>query len=266
MSKISKYLKIWFRLNKLSLMITLEYRIDALLYFLSSLGWFLASVLFFNILFKFNENLGSWSKNELFLLYGVHNLSFAFTVTFIWDSIHRNFAQAVRRGTIDLHLVKPLNFRFHTTTGVLDITGVLHLIPTSVLLYYSVRQLDPMFNWANILLFILMFMIGQFLTYNILCILYFLSFWTKSARSFGDIFWILQGKTKMPFNIIPFWLQFIFLFVLPISFFVFIPFKAALGLLEMKSLIIGIALCLVLWVVSQRMLKTGLKRYEGASI
>lgn len=265
MKNILKHLKIWVLVNKLNIMTITEYRADTIFYFLASLGWFLSSIFFFEIVFQVNDSLGGWNRGEMLLVYALHNLSFAFTLIFIWNSIHKNFGEAVRMGTLDLKIVKPVNLRFFTTTGVFDIAGLLHLIPASSLLFYSLNLIGYRINWINISLFILLFLIGQFLTYNMLCILYFFSFWTKSAENFGQIFWTLQGQTRIPFNVFPVWIQSIFLFIAPIAFFVFLPFKAALGLIETGTVMIGILLCVIFWVISQAMLKSGLKQYESVS-
>lgn len=265
MKKIVKNLKIWGMLNKLSLMSDIEYRGNAVFYFLSSFGWFLSSLLFFNVLFQFNDLLGDWTREEMLLMYAIHNLSYAFTIIFIWDSIYYNFLWAVTRGMLDQKILKPANLRLLTTTGVFDLSGLLHMIPSLFLLNYALSNISQQLSWVNILLFILLFVIGLFLAYCMLCILFFLSFWTKSARRFGEIFWMLQSKTKMPLDIVPVWLQALLLFVLPVAFLVFVPFKALLGLLEFKTLVLGLILCIVFWVASQKMLEAGLKRYESAS-
>jgi len=265
MKKIGKYLKIWILRCKMSLMEASEYRTSVVFYFLASLTWSLTSLFLRGIIYNIVDEIKGWTFDEMALLIAIYNFSFAFLLMLSWNAIYHHFRPAVREGNLDFHLTRPISPRFMLTTGDLDINGILHLIPSSIIFFYTLSLDTISFNLVNIILFIFYFFIGQYIIYSICYLFYSIIFLTTSADHVSSVFWTMQDITKHPLEIFPNKLRFMLLFIIPIGFVAYIPTKALLGQLSYRFFAFTIIFNIFLVIINKLVWEFGVQKYESVS-
>ncbi len=263
MNKLKKYPKIWLLRGKMSLMASLEYRTSVFFYFLASMTWSLASLFVRNMIYHVINNIRGWTFDEMTLLISIYNYSFAFLLIFSWNSVYHHFRPAVKDGKLDIHLTRPISARFMLTTCELDINGILHLIPSTIILIFALNLHTLQFNFLNVFLFLIYFFIGQYMIYSILYLFYAITFMITSAEQISSFFWTLQDMTKQPLEIFPKKLQYLFLTLIPLGFIAYIPTKALLGQLPDYFIIYAICFTIFLVILNKFIWKVGLKKYES---
>ncbi|MFC1780352.1 ABC-2 family transporter protein [Patescibacteria group bacterium] len=151
------------------------------------------------------------------------------------------------------------------TFGRIDIPGLIHLIPASLIFYYALGLVSINFTIMSIILSLVYFIIGQYILNSVLYLFYASTFWFTSAEHISSTFWSIEGNSKLPLDILPKYLQVIFLTLIPIGFSAYIPTLSLLDRLPKYFLGYTIAFVIILEIINRVVWKMGLRRYESAS-
>jgi len=242
-----------------------EYRTSLIFYVISTFTWSLASLLVQKSIFNQIGTLKGWTFGEFALLNAVYNYAFSFYIMFTWTSIWSDFRNAVRHGTLDQILTKPFAHRLHLTFGHFDITDLLHLIPSTIILIVALSAQSFSFSFLHIILCIVFIGLGQYMLNSIAFLMYSITFWVTSAQHISQAFWSVEGQGKTPLEILPKWARIFFLSVIPIGFVAYIHTKILLGEFHYSLLLFSISLVIAMWWVTKLVWNAGLKRYESVS-
>lgn len=242
-----------------------EYRSSLLFYTLSSIVWSLGAIFVQKFLFDEIQTLKGWTFGEIALLNAVYNFGFSFFIMFTWTAISVDFKDAVKRGGLDSLLTKPLSHRLMLIFGYFDITGFLHLIPSTAILILALRLEPFVFNFIHIIIFFFYFIVGQFALNSLAFLIYSSTFWLTSAEHIGPAFWSIEGQSKTPLEILPRSLRIVLLTLIPIGFVAYIPTKALMGELPTWMLLYAVIFVAILEFINRTVWKAGLRRYESAS-
>jgi ABC-2 type transport system permease protein len=242
-----------------------EYRSSILFYSLSSALWAIVSIFLQQYLFKEIQTFGGWTFGEFALLNGIYNFAFAFFLMFSWNSVNNDFRRAVKHGTLDSIITKPMPHRMMLTFARFDIPGFIHLIPASFILFYALSLATFNFTVFNVILSLVYFIIGQYVLNSIVYLFYASTFWLTSAEHISSTFWSIEGQSKLPLDILPKYLRFIFLTLIPIGFSAYIPTINLLGKLPVYFIVYTLIFVVVLEIINRAVWKLGLKRYESVS-
>ena len=265
MKKLTKNLKVIIIKCRMSIMEYFEYRTSLVFYALGSFTWGFVSLFLQKFLFDQIGTLKGWTFGEFALLYGIYNFAFAFFIMFSWGSIYGEFRRAIRYGTLDSVITKPISHRFFLTFGHFDVVGLLHLIPSLTIVFLAINIQGFSFGVEDIIFTLFYFLVGQYALNSLAFLVYATTFWFTSAEHISPAFWSLESQGKIPLEILPKTIRFVFLTIIPIGFTAYIPTMALLGKLPGYFLPLAIVFLIIIRVINSTVWKKGLRRYESVS-
>src|ERR1043165_4542410 len=149
------YLKIWVACARYSVVRTMMFRGDFIVWSLVELFWMCVNLLLISVIYRHTDSVAGWSKYEMMLLVGTSMLIQRFLMGFFWSSIFE-MGRNVRTGNFDFFLAQPGNIMFMATTRKLDLDGLVNSIVAAGVVIYSVRQLGLHPTMLDMVLYLLL--------------------------------------------------------------------------------------------------------------
>jgi ABC-2 type transport system permease protein len=259
-----RYLRL-FRLFALSeLQFELEYRLNfvfVLMEMVLVVGTSVAAVL---VMFAHTDTLNGWTLPQMMVLLGVFYLVQGSTAL-CFDPSFQRLMEHIRVGTLDFHLLKPVNTQFVVSTRHLRLVRVPDVLLGFGVLAVGLAQLDVHVGLREAVLFALSLICGVTLVYALLLSLVTLSFWFVRVENLLTIFWSFTDAGRFPVDVYPSWLRFTLSSVIPIGVAVTIPSQTLVGKVGVAGTLALVAGAALAFVVSGAFWRFGLKRYTGAS-
>lgn len=151
---IRKYLAIYRAFFRASFVADLEYRLNFVVLVIGEFIWYSTQLILFEVLYRHTDIIGDWNVHQMRV--------FVFLVLFVdsiymilWDPNFSIFTDNVRKGTLDLLLMKPVNSMFMLSSQRLSISHIPCFFITFGGLIWALNQL-PEFNWLKLLWLILL--------------------------------------------------------------------------------------------------------------
>jgi len=263
-NKINRYLKLYFRFFKISVMEIAMYRLNSLFFGLASIVWLATTLLFISVIFKGRTEIAGWTVWEVTLLLGIHEIVFLFAWVFFVDNL-KNFMYSVRIGSFDKTLLKPVNHRFLVSFGKLDFSSISDVFSLIIIFFVAFSHLTIKVDfWQGFIFFVSIlssFVIAYFLYFIISSLCLFIT----SAENYTD--WLIEATDfdHYPAEIYGNKLKFFYYSVLPILYFAYVPTAILLNKLPTYYVLFGLILILVLYFISKIIWKAGLKNYQSVS-
>ncbi len=259
-----RYLRM-FRMFALSeLQFELEYRLNfifVLLEMVLVVGTSVGAVL---IMFAHTTNLNGWTLPQMLVLIGVFYLIQGGNALLFEPSFQR-LMEHVRLGTLDYHLLKPVNTQFIVSVRHMRVVRIPDVLLGFIVMGVGLAQLGARVGPLDALLFALALLCGLALVYSLLLVLVTLSFWFVRVENLLTIFWAFTDAGRFPVDLYPGWLRFTLSTVVPIGIAVTAPSQAIaskIGPVEVALLAAG---TVVAFTVASAFWRLGLRNYTGAS-
>lgn len=153
-SLFKKYYDLLKSFFKVSVVADLEFRMNFVILIIGEFIWYSTQLILYEVLFKHTPTVGGWTISQMRV--------FVFLALFIdsiymimWDSNFSKFNDDVRKGQLDLLLIKPVNSIFMLSSQKISISHIPCLFITGAGLIWSLFQL-PDFNFYKLFLLILL--------------------------------------------------------------------------------------------------------------
>ena len=121
--KILKYLGIYQAFFKASFVADLEYRLNFVILVIGEFIWYSTQLILFEVLYRHTNIIGEWDVHQMRV--------FIFLVLFVdsiymilWDPNFSSFTDNVRKGTLDLLLMKPINSMFMLSSQRISVSHI----------------------------------------------------------------------------------------------------------------------------------------------
>lgn len=155
---IKKYSDIYRAFFKASFVADLEYRLNFVFLVLAEFVWYSTQLILFEVLFRHTQIIGNWNLDQMRV--------FIFLVLFVdsiymilWDQSFSAFTEYVRKGGLDLLLMKPINSMFMLSSQRISISHIPCFFITGAGLIWALNQI-PDFDWLKLLWLILLIPTG----------------------------------------------------------------------------------------------------------
>jgi len=241
-----------------------EYRLNFLLVLLEMtlvVGTSVGAVL---IMFGHTNNLNGWTLPQMLVLIGVFYLIQGGNALLFEPSFQR-LMEHVRLGTLDYHLLKPVNTQFIVSVRHLRVVRIPDVLLGFVVMGVGLVQLGEAISFGAALLFAIALLCGLALVYALLLVLVTLSFWFVRVENLLTIFWAFTDAGRFPVDVYPGWLRFTLSTVVPIGIAVTAPSQAISGKLDVFAVALLAAGTLAAYLVASAFWRLGLRNYTGAS-
>src|SRR3981081_215496 len=123
-----------------SLIREMSFKANFLLWMIVEVLWFCGQIVFFSIIFGQVDRIGDWTKWEVILLVGTHQMIAQLFQAFFFVNVS-NIPELVRTGNLDSLLVLPIDSQFAVSTKQFGLDSVLNAILGGVLVIVALGQL-----------------------------------------------------------------------------------------------------------------------------
>src|SRR6266550_6282726 len=176
-----RYIEIYSIMLRNSLIRELSFKANFLLWMLVEVLWFVGQIVFFGIIFGSVNRIGDWSKWEVVLLVGTHQMIAQLFQAFFFMNIS-NIPELVRTGKLDSLLVLPIDSQFAVSTKQFALDSIVNAALGAVVVVISLARLGVTPHPIHILLYLVAIGFGIAIHYSIMLNLAAVSFWIVRAQ------------------------------------------------------------------------------------
>lgn len=260
-----RYWEIYLSLFQTSLIADLEFRLNFVLKTITDIIWYLAQMTVFEVLYHHTQQIAGWdlSKARVFM-------SVLFTMDAIWMVVfHANLDELsykVRRGELDLLLVKPVHSQFLISLQRQTTSYILNLVVTLTYMIWALSQLpNPVEAWRFLYFIFFAVPSAQLIMYFFRLSFAMLAFIFTNADSVNYIFYQIYRLGMRPDSYYPKWLRYTVLTWLPMAFVASVPTRLLVEEFDLKLAILGPALAVFFLWLSTKLWQRATSRYSSAS-
>src|ERR1700731_2327145 len=123
-----------------SLIRELSFKANFLLWMLVEVLWFVGQIVFFSIIFGNVDRIGDWTKWEVVLLIGTHQMIAQLFQAFFFVNV-APIPELVRTGKLDSLLVLPVDSQFAVSTKQFGLDSVVNAALGGVVVGFSLAKL-----------------------------------------------------------------------------------------------------------------------------
>src|SRR5207245_4947171 len=198
-----------------SLIREMSFKANFLLWMLVEVLWFVGQIVFFSIIFGNVDRIGDWTKWEVVLLLGNHQMISQLFQAFFFTNVAA-VPELVRTGKLDSLLVLPIDSQFAVSTKQFGLDSVVNAAVGGVVVVFSLSKLGYVPAPMSILLYVIAVGFGIAVHYSIMLSLAAVSFWIVRAQGLVYGYFNFLNIARYPDSIFPRLFKFIFSWIVPV--------------------------------------------------
>jgi ABC-2 type transport system permease protein len=261
-----RYVEIWGIMLRNSLIRELSFKANFILWMVVEVLWFCGQVAFFSIIFGQVDRIGDWSKWEVILLIGTHQMIAQLFQAFFFVNVS-NIPELVRTGKLDSLLVLPIDSQFAVSTKQFGLDSVLNAILGAIVVIVALAKLQITPSLGMIALYVVAIGFGVAVHYSIMLTLAAISFWIVRAQGLVYGYFNFLHIARYPDVIFPRVFRFIFGWIIPVIIVANIPARLLIKPLGQPAwLMFHLVLAgTIAFVLSRIFWRFALRHYSSAS-
>lgn len=263
---MKRYWSIYKILLRNSLIREMSFKGNFLLWLVTELLWFMGQLIFVDVLFLYTDRIGTWSKWEVVLLIGTHQIISQTFQAFCYVNV-ANLPELIRTGRLDLMLLLPIDAQFAVSTRQFGLDNVVNVGVGVGFVAFSLNRLGIMPGPVQVVCYGVAVLLGAVVHYAIMFTLATLSFWIVRAQGLIYGYYNLVNISRYPAEVFGGVFRWLFTWLIPVivvaNFPARILVKAAVrpyGLLWelLGAVVLTVGLSRLFWLYA-------LRRYSSAS-
>ena len=261
-----RYIDIYSIMLRNSLIREMSFKANFLLWLIVEVLWFCGQIVFFSIIFGQVDRIGDWTKWEVVLLVGTHQIIAQLFQAFFFVNV-ANIPELVRTGKLDSLLVLPIDSQFAVSTKQFGLDSVINAALGGLVVCFSLARLGIVPGPTAILLYLTALGFGVAVHYSIMLSLAAVSFWIVRAQGLVYGYFNFLNIARYPDVIYPRLFRFVFGWIIPVVIVANIPARLlikSLGQPGRLMLQLVIASTIVFWL-SRVFWRFALRHYSSAS-
>ena len=168
-----------------SLIREMNFQLNFLLWILVEILWFLGQIVFIEVVFSYVGAIGGWTKWEVVLLIGTHQLIGQLFQAFFYMNL-ANLPELVRTGKMDFMLLLPIDTQFMVSLKQFGMDNVINAFIGAGFVTFAMWKMAIVPTLAQLLLYGVAVCCGILIHYSIMLVFAASSFWM--VRSQGLIY------------------------------------------------------------------------------
>jgi ABC-2 type transport system permease protein len=148
-----RYFEIYSIMLRNSLIREMSFKANFVLWMLVEVLWFCGQIVFFSIIFGNVDQIGDWSKWEVVLLVGTHQIIAQLFQAFFFQNL-ANIPELVRTGKLDTLLALPIDSQFAVSSKQFGLDSVINALLGSIVVIVSLANLDITPSVTSVLLYL----------------------------------------------------------------------------------------------------------------
>lgn len=259
-----RYFKIWIGFFKASAMSDLEYRLNITIKIATDVIWYIAQLSVFEVLFTHANSISGWTLERTRVFMGVLFVTDALYMFLIQENLDR-LSDKVRKGDLDLLLVKPVNSQFMLSFQKVSPAYLGNLVLTISWLIWSLTQLKDPFIWSRLALLLIGIPTSLAITYSMRFFFSATALIFTRAENINYIWYQIYRMGTRPDTIYPSWLRYVVLTILPVGFIASVPARLILEESNFILMFASVGVAAVAVFLSSRYWHLALRNYSSAS-
>ncbi len=210
-----RYFEIYSIILRNSLIRELSFKANFLLWMVVEILWFCGQIVFFSIIFGNVNHIGDWSKWEVVLLVGTHQIIAQLFQAFFFVNVS-NIPELVRTGKLDSLLVLPIDSQFAVSTKQFGLDSIVNAFVGAIVVVVSLSKLGIVPSLSAVILYLVALVFGIAVHYSIMLSLAAFSFWIVRAQGLVYGYFNFLNIARYPDVIFPSLFRFIFGWIIPV--------------------------------------------------
>jgi len=261
---LAHYARIWLTSARYSIVRTLMFRGDFLVWSLVELFWMSVNLLMISVIYRHTNSVAGWSQYEMTLLVGTSLLIQRFLMGFFWSSIFE-MGRNIRTGHFDFFLAQPGNIMFMATTRKLDPDGLINSVVAAGVVVYSATKLGLHPGALDLAAYVFLVFCGVVIHYSILVLSIAPAFWITSAQGIEGGYFTLSEFSRLPREAFRGLANIAFVWVLPVVVVSNTPASTLIHGFQLRN-VLWVALIAAVWFsAAVFVFQRGIRRYSSAS-
>jgi ABC-2 type transport system permease protein len=263
---LRRYNEIYSIMLRNSLIREMSFKANFILWMLVEVLWFLGQIVFFSIIFGSVNRIGDWSKWEVVLLVGTHQIVAQLFQAFFFVNV-ANIPELVRTGRLDSLLVLPIDSQFAVSSKQFGLDSVVNAALGGAVVIVSLTRLGVAPQPLQIFLYLVAIGFGIAIHYSIMLNLAAVSFWIVRAQGLVYGYFNFLNIARYPDVIYPRLFRLIFSWVIPVVIVANIPARVLIKSLgqPLPLMLQMVAASFIVFWSSRMFWRFALKRYSSAS-
>ncbi len=261
-----RYIEIYSIMLRNSLIREMSFKANFVLWMLVELLWFVGQIAFFSIIFGSIDQIGDWSKWEVVLLVGTHQMIAQLFQAFFFTNV-ANIPELVRTGKLDSMLVLPIDSQFAVSSKQFGLDSVVNAGLGGLVVAISLVRLGFVPEPIHIVLYLVAIGFGIVIHYSIMITLAAISFWIVRAQGLVYGYFNFLNIARYPDVIYPRVFRWIFSWLIPVVIVANIPARVLIKASNNATLLmlqLTAASLIVFWC-SRLFWHFALRHYSSAS-
>lgn len=242
----------------------LEYRANFVGAILASLGEVGVALLGIGVVYgqPGTTTVGGWTFREALLVTGFFMLTEGFISVFVAPNMSR-VAEAIRTGSMDFTLLKPVDAQFNVSTRNLNVMRTPDLLIGLALIGYAAAGLTV--TLGGVLAAAVLYVSALVIVYCIWLGLSTTAFWFVKTQNVTELFMGIFGAARFPVTAFPVPVRFLLTFVVPIAFITTVPAQAMTGHLSLALALASPVAAAALFILTRWFWRRAVASYTSAS-
>jgi len=258
------YLRVWLACARYSIVRTMMFRFDFLMWSLVEFFWMSVNVLLVEVFYSHTNSIAGWTKYQMMLLVGTSMLLQRLMMGFFWSNLFE-LGRNIRTGQFDFLLAQPGQPLFMVSTRKLDPDGLINSFVAIAVVVYSARQLGLHPDLIHIALYVGMLGCGLVIHYAAVLLVVSTTFWLIGSQGIEGTYFTLFEFARVPREAFRGVANVVFVYALPAVVTTFVPARLLIHGFEPVNLLWLGGVALVWLALAIFVFNCGLRRYSSAS-
>lgn len=262
--KLAQYFRLWLACARYSVVRTMMFRFDTLMWGLVELFWMGVNVASIEVVYRHTESVAGWSKPQMLLLIGTSMVIQRLVMGFFWSNLFE-MGRNVRSGHFDFFLAQPGNPLFMVSTRKIDLDGIANIFVALSLVIYAAHEMHLQPSLGTVALYVVMILCGLVINYSMLLMIVSLTFWIIKTEGVEGSYFTFSEFSRLPREAYKRITGAVFVYILPAGIVANVPARTLMDGFT-PHLTLWLAGAAALWFfVASRVFFRGLRRYASAS-
>jgi ABC-2 type transport system permease protein len=262
---MTNYLRLWLASLHYSIVRTMMFRFDFLLWSTVEVAWISVNLLLIQVIYSYTGSIAGWNKYEMLVLVGTSMLLQRLLMGFFWTNLFE-IGRNVRSGQFDFYLTQPGQPLFMVSTRKLDPDGLANAFVAAGVVCYAAHKLGLAITFGGLVLYAALIAIGLVVHYSLLLLLASLTFWIVKTEGIEGSYFSIAESSRIPRSAFTSLVtNVVFVYALPAVIVTNVPASALLGRLSWPQVAWLAGLAVGWFALAATVFHCGIRRYTSAS-
>ncbi len=263
---LRRYAEIYAIMVRNSLIRDMSFKANFLLWLAVELLWFLGQIVFIEVIFGYAESIAGWTKWEMVLLIGTHQIVAQLFQALFFINIS-NIPELVRTGKMDFMLMLPVDAQFAVSVKQFGLDSLVNVVVGVAFVIFALWKLGLEPSAAQLGLYLVCIGFGVVVHYGVMLALAGCSFWIVRAEGLIHGYFSLLSIGRYPDAVYTGVFKFVFSWVLPVILVANVPARVLAKYAESPgwSVLQLAAVTVILLVFTRVVWLAGVRSYGSAS-